>query len=419
VSWHHIVLTATAVLSIATSMVKASEPQTLNEDTLIILGLYYSEGHAYEKSREAFEKLYDMTKEKEYLFREMASSLLGRTHISESIERLKRYDSAHPDILDVKRLLIPLYLTNQQIQEAKNEAEYLLKHSDKAADLDLAANPYLYSGEFKKALSLLQRAYEKSNDEEVLLRMAAIMDEYTGERKRAIQLLETHRRLNVVTSNDIYFKLLGLYVKENDVDGVLEIYQTLYAYDRNDEYLDKIMKAYAFKGDVDGAIAFLEKNKAGQKTLYQLYKSKKYFAKAMKLAQKFYEKEHDPKWLAEIAILTYEQAKDKSDQKMIEKVVKTFDKALAQGVDDSIYLNYYGYTLIDKEIDVKKGMKILQNALDQQPDNMYYLDSLAWGYYKERMCKKAYELMQKVVAHEGLKEPEIAEHWDMIKKCNK
>jgi len=419
VSWHHIVLTATAVLSIATSMVKASEPQTLNEDTLIIMGLYYSEGHAYEKSREVFETLYDMTKEKEYLFREMASALLGRTHISESIERLKRYDKQHPAMLDVKRLLIPLYLTNQQIQEAKSEAEYLLKHSDKAADLDLTANPYLYSGEFKKALSLLQRAYEKSNDEEVLLRMAAIMDEYTGERKRAIQLLETHRRLNVVTSNDIYFKLLGLYVKENDVDGVLEIYQTLYAYDRNDEYLDKIMKAYAFKGDVDGAIAFLEKNKAGQKTLYQLYKSKKYFAKAMKLAQKFYEKEHDPKWLAEIAILTYEQAKDKSDQKMIEKVVKTFDRALAQGVDDSIYLNYYGYTLIDKEIDVKKGMKILQNALDQQPDNMYYLDSLAWGYYKERMCKKAYELMQKVVAHEGLKEPEIAEHWDLIKKCNK
>jgi cytochrome c-type biogenesis protein CcmH/NrfG len=86
-------------------------------------------------------------------------------------------------------------------------------------------------------------------------------------------------------------------------------------------------------------------------------------------------------------------------------------------VDDSIYLNYYGYTLIDKDIDIKKGMKILENALNQQPDNTYYLDSLAWGYYKEGECKKAYELMEKVVAQEGLKEPEIAEHWDAIKKC--
>jgi tetratricopeptide (TPR) repeat protein len=389
----------------------------ISEDELIIRGLLYTEYKAYENSRQVFAKLYDMTGEQEYLFREMASSLLGRTHISESIIRLKQYDKTHPDLLEVKRLLIPLYLTNQQISEAKTEAIYLLERSNKAADLDLASNPYLYSGDFKKALSLLNRAYEKSSNENILLRIATIMDEYTGERKRAIQLLETHRRMNIVTSNDIYFKLLALYVKENDVDGVLSVYQALYENDRDEEYLDKIIKAYAFKGDIDGAIAFLEKNQAALKTLYQLYKGKKAFAKALKLAKEFYKKENDPKWLAEIAILTYEQAKDKNDQKMIEKVVRTFDKALAEGVDDSIYLNYYGYTLIDKDIDVQKGMKILKDALNQQPDNTYYLDSLAWGYYKEGECQKAYELMEKVVAQEGLKEPEIAEHWEAIKKC--
>ena len=416
-SWYRLILAAAAAFTVSIGTVQAKELQMISEDELIMRGLLYTEYRAYENSRQVFGKLYDMTKEKEYLFREMASSLLGRTHISESIARLKIYDKEHPDMLDVKRLLIPLYLTNQQVKEAKDEAAYLIERSDKAGDLDLAANPYLYSGEFKKAVDLLQRAYKKSNNEDVLLRMATIMDEYTGERERAIQLLETHRRLNTVTSNDVYFKLLALYVKENDVDGVLSIYLSLYEHDKSDEYVDKIIKAYAFKGDIDGAIAFLEKNHAGLKTLYQLYKGKKSFDKALKLAQKFYEDEKDPKWLAEIAILTYEQAKDKNDQKMIEKVVKTFDKALAQGVDDSIYLNYYGYTLIDKDIDIKKGMKILENALNQQPDNTYYLDSLAWGYYKEGECKKAYELMEKVVAQEGLKEPEIAEHWDAIKKC--
>ena len=102
---------------------------------------------------------------------------------------------------------------------------------------------------------------------------------------------------------------------------------------------------------------------------------------------------------------------------MIEKVVNYFDKALAGGIDDSIYLNYYGYTLIDKNIDIKKGMKIISDALVQQPDNTYYLDSLAWGHYKEKQCKKAYKMMKKVVDMEGLDEPEIAEHWDAIQKC--
>jgi hypothetical protein len=115
----------------------------ISEDELIIRGLLYTEYKAYENSRQVFAKLYDMTGEQEYLFREMASSLLGRTHISESIIRLKQYDKTHPDLLEVKRLLIPLYLTNQQISEAKTEAIYLLERSNKAADLDLASNPYL------------------------------------------------------------------------------------------------------------------------------------------------------------------------------------------------------------------------------------------------------------------------------------
>jgi tetratricopeptide (TPR) repeat protein len=417
VSWYRLILAVVAAFIVSMGTVQAKELQMISEDELIVRGLLYTEYRSYENSRRVFGELYDMTKEKEYLFREMASSLLGRTHISESIKRLKQFDQTHPDMLDVKRLLIPLYLTNQQVKEAKTEAKYLIERSDKASDLDLAANPYLYSGEFKKVVDLLQRAYEKSNNEDVLLRMVTIMDEYTGQRRRAIQFLETHRRMNVVTSNDVYFKLLALYVKENDVDGVLSTYLALYENDRSEEYLDKIIKAYAFKGDIAGAISFLEKEHAGEKTLYQLYKSKKIFNKALVLAQKFYEKEKDPKWLAEIAILTYEQAKDKNDQKMIEKVVKTFDKAIKLGVDDSIYLNYYGYTLIDKDIDVKKGMQILKDALNQQPDNTYYLDSLAWGYYKEGECQKAYDMMKKVVAQEGLKEPEIAAHWEAIKKC--
>ena len=103
---------------------------------------------------------------------------------------------------------------------------------------------------------------------------------------------------------------------------------------------------------------------------------------------------------------------------MIKEVVAYFEKAIDLGVDDSIYLNYYGYTLINKEIDVKKGIKVIEDALKQQPDNTYYLDSLAWGYYKENRCKEAYEMMKRVVDEEGLNEAEIIEHWDAIqKKC--
>ena len=386
-----------------------------SDDELIIRGLLYDEYKAYENSRQVYASLFDSTQAEAYLFKEATASLMGKTHIYESIKRLKDWNNTHKNT-QVQRLLIPLYLTVNQVNSAKVQAEYLLEHSTSPIDLELASNPFLYSGEFKRALDLLSKVYEAMPREMVLLRIVDIMDEYTGERKRAIQLLETHRRMNV-PSNDVLAKLLVMYSKEKDIDGLLETYKALYEQNKNEQVLSKIIDTYAYKRDTLGAIAFLEKYEVSDDLLYDLYKSKKLFDKALTLANRLYKEDKDTKWIAEKAILTFEKAKDKEDKKMISKVVKYFDEAIALGVDDSIYLNYYGYTLIDKDVDVKKGINIIENALHQQPNNIYYLDSLAWGYYKLHECEKAYKLMKRVVEEEGLKEEEILEHWRAIKQC--
>jgi len=416
VSWNRIVYSFITVLVFGMGIAHAKELNVISEDEMIIRGLLYDEYKAFDLSRAVYGKLYDTTGAKEYLFKEVTSALFGKTHINESIKRLKLWDEKHPGTLEVKRLLIPLYLTAQQLGEAKNEAEQLLERSNKAMDLELASHPFLYSGEFKRALNLLGKVYEKTFSENVLLRMVVIMDEYTNERSKAIQLLETHYRMNAV-SNNVYFKLLTLYAKENNADGLIEIYKILYAQEKDEKYLEKIIQAYAYKQDINAAISFLEKNKAGESILYELYKRKKLFDKAFLLTDRLYAEKKDPKWIAEKAILLFEKSEDKNDKKMINEVIGYFEKAIDLGVDDSIYLNYYGYTLIDKNIDVEKGIKIIEDALKQQPDNTYYLDSLAWGYYKQKACDKAYKMMQKVVEEEGLNEAEIIEHWDAIQKC--
>ena len=123
--------------------------------------------------------------------------------------------------------------------------------------------------------------------------------------------------------------------------------------------------------------------------------------------------------MAEKAIMIFESAKDKNSENVIKNIIVLFEKAIELGNDDSIYLNYYGYTLIEKDIDVPKGIDMIQQALIQQPDNTFYLDSLAWGYYKQKKCKKAYDTMEIVVEEEGLKNNEVREHWRYIKECKK
>ena len=390
----------------------------LTEDELIMRGLLYEEYKSYENSYLVYKKLFDETGAEVYLFKEATSALLAKQYISETINRLKIWDKKYPNKVEVRRLLIPLYLTNRNIKEAKVEAEFLLEESTLPKDLDLASNSFLYAGDFNRALELLSQVYETVPRENVLLRMVEILDEFAGERKKAIQLLETHRRMNI-SSNDVLDKLLVLYQKEKDIQGILDTYKVMYAQDRKDAYLKKIIDAYIYLRDVDGAITFLENDKSEPELLYELYKVKKAFAKAISLLDHLYEKDNNAKWIAEKGVLTFEQSEDKNDKKMIGSVLSYFEKAMALGNDDSIYLNYYGYTLIDKEVDIKKGMKIIADALVQQPDNTYYLDSLAWGYYKKNECEKAYTLMKRVVDEEGLEEPEIVNHWEAIQACNK
>lgn len=391
---------------------------SVSEDELIMQGLLFEEYKAYENAYQVYKKLFDTTGEGIYLFREATSSLLGKKHIKESISRLKAWDKTHPNTLEAKRLLIPLYLTARQVKNAQKEAEYLLEQSSELIDLDLASNSFLYGGNFKRALVLLSKIYETVPNENVLLKMTEVMDEFTGERKKAIQLLETHRRMNI-SSKDVYIKLLLLYQKEKDVDGVIGVYKALYEKEENEQYLMKIIDAYIYKGDISAAISFLEKSNYKGILLYELYKANKDFSKAFTLIDDFYAEDKNPKWFAEKGILTFEDAEDENDTKMIKESLSYFQKAVKLGNDDSIYLNYYGYTLIDKEVDIKKGIQIIENALVQQPNNTYYLDSLAWGYYKIGECDKAYELMKRVVDEEGLKEVEIVEHWNAIKQCKK
>jgi len=415
-SWNRIVLTLLITLSLGTTASYAKELMSISEDELIVRGILADEYKAYESSYQIYKKLFDDTGAEIYLFKEATSALLSRTHIIESIGRLKQWDKQYPNKIEVRRLLIPLYLTARQVKNAKIEAEYLLEQSTNPMDLDLASNSFLYSGDFKRALELLSKIYETVPREEILLRMTAIMDEFTDERIKAIQLLETHRRMNIV-SKDVYARLLLLYQKEQDIDGILDTYKALYTQDDDEQYLEKIIEVYVYKRDIDGAITFLEKDQRRNNILYELYKRKKDFSKALALVDKLYDEDQDSKWIAEKGVLTFEKSEDKNNKEMIKKVISYFEQAFKLGNDDSIYLNYYGYTLIDKEVDIKKGMQIIQDALVQQPDNTYYLDSLAWGYYKERDCAKAYQLMKRVVDEEGLEEPEILEHWNAIQEC--
>ena len=389
----------------------------IHEDTWIVQAIFYEQNNNFKKSNYYYKKLYNKTGKDEYLLKELKTALYSGV-TSGNILKLKEYVATHPKNLVAKRLLLSSYLYEKKYKEAKEVSVLLLSESTEAVDFELSANPYIFTKDYPKAVELLTEAYTRTYNENILLKITTILVNYMGNISEAILRLENHRTAHKC-SEKVCIQLISIYFQQNNISKIIPLYKALYASTKKEEYAEKVIENYLHLKDYDGAIAFLKNEYKNPELLYSLYIESKAFDKADKLSRKLMVETNDPKWYAESAMSLYESSTDKNNKAMLAEVVNRFEIAMKNGIENTIYLNYYGYILIDKEIDVKKGMKIIEKALIEQPDNSYYLDSLAWGNYKLGSCKKALKLMKRVVDIEGLKEEEIRNHWDAIRqKCN-
>ncbi len=387
-----------------------------NEDEWIIKAIFYEEKSDFKRSNEYYKKLYNKTGNDEYLLKELKTALYsGLT--SDNIVKLKEYVRNHPKNLLAKRLLLSSYLYAKQYKEAKEISLLLLAQSTEVRDFELSANSYIFTKDYPKAVELLTKAYNQRYNENILLKITTILVNYMGNISDATHRLENHR-IHHNCSEKVCLQLISIYFQQNNISKIIPLYKALYKSTQKEIYAEKVIEGYLHLKNYDGAIAFLHKEYKNPELLYSLYIESKSFEKADKLSRKLMLETNDPKWYAESAMTLYESSSNKNDKAMLAEVIKRFETAIEKGIENTIYLNYYGYILIDKEIDIKKGMKIIEKALMEQPDNSDYLDSLAWGNYKLGSCKKALKFMKRVIEIEGLKEEEILNHWNTIReKC--
>ena len=102
-----------------------------------------------------------------------------------------------------------------------------------------------------------------------------------------------------------------------------------------------------------------------------------------------------------------------------EQAIATMEKIIAAHPDHDQALNYVGYTLAELGKDLERALVLVQNALKIDPDNGYYLDSLAWVYFKQNKIKLAWEEIKKAVQFTP-DDPTIWEHYgDIARAVNK
>jgi len=88
---------------------------------------------------------------------------------------------------------------------------------------------------------------------------------------------------------------------------------------------------------------------------------------------------------------------------------RDLDKALQLKPDQPEVLNYLGYSWVNRGVKVKDGMAMIQKAVDAQPEEGAFVDSLGWAYYRLSDFKNAVATLERAVSLEA-GDAEINDH---------
>lgn len=383
------------------------------EDNLIFKALDYQQRGDFLNAKKVYFELYDRSQKKVYLS-EVAglSFMIGDSDAMVLImEGIKKY----PQDQNFRRLLVGQYVKEKRFDEAEKEILKLIAEDKSAQHLSIAGNLYLQIKAHELALKYFESAYKVEPTEALLLNIVDLLYRFLNRKDDALSYLETYSAMEGC-GNGVCFKLIEIYGKDRNVKGLIATYKKLYKDNPGEEFAKKIVELLLYTKDTKGAIAFLEKSGRHPDMLVQLYATQKRFAEAYAIADRLYDETKNLDYLGKMAIYEYELHKTKLTPEVIRSISNKFDSVTSL-LRDSVYLNYYGYLLIDHDIDVDKGIFLVQKALELEPNSPYYLDSLAWGLYKQGKCFEANEIMKYFGEH--VYEEEVSAHIEAIKKCLK
>jgi tetratricopeptide (TPR) repeat protein len=153
-------------------------------------------------------------------------------------------------------------------------------------------------------------------------------------------------------------------------------------------------------GKVDPAAAEVKKLLGGKDdretnlALAQIYdKGKKYddMVKALDAAEKLSQtnEEKEGVWFMRGAM--YEK------QKKEEKSEAEFRKVLEIDPGSAATLNYLGFMLADRNVKLNEALQMITKAVDQDPNNGAYLDSLGWVYFRLGRLQEAEDNIRKAL----------------------
>jgi tetratricopeptide (TPR) repeat protein len=378
----------------------------MRNDSGYVYGLYtlarlYQEMKQPEKAIGIFERLTDKVGYDEDILRKMYEIYFKNKEIDKAAGVLEEYLTLDPYNQNLRLQLAALYVKQNKLADAQRIYEELLAINPDDKDIqNEAVKVYFRVNAIDKAFERYGKLIGK--DSLTYLEKVSIGEIY-------YKLISQDR-----TSYDIVKNIFS-YLNEQYPDEWMPYYYLggLDIIDKKDTYKSRFVNAiqladtsrdayiqigftYFQKGDIPEAKSVLskglEKFPSNSQLNYfyglvlqrtgQQQEAISYFEKGLQLSP------------ADINILSTLGLAYNS-QKMYDKSVSAYERALAVDPGNASVLNNYAYNLSERNQNINKALSMAKTAVEKDPNNPSYLDTIGWIYYRLGDYKNAVKYIEK------------------------
>jgi len=364
------------------------------------LGYTYEQQKQYKEAIDAYRHAIEMDRDNLDAIRGLAQNLLNDGQADAALEQYKVIADANPEDAQT-------YVRIAEIYRKQGKYDLALEHLKKAESMvqDSVEVPYniaaIYQaqGRYDEAVPIMRDLLKKSEKAD---------GKYTtGERSNRAVFLE---RLGAIyrdqgsnkAANETFREIIALGGDDNIergyqelIDGWREAKEWQKALEVAKEAVQKLPSPQlkmvlaaqeADTGDADKALKDVRgmlKGDADDREIYvalaQMNTRLRRFSdaeQALDKAEQLSKKQDDREYVWFLRGANYERAKRYAEAE------EQFKKVLASDPQHASTLNYLGYMLADQNMKLDEALGYIKHAVDLDPTNGAYLDSLGWAYFR-------------------------------------
>jgi len=323
----------------------------------------------------------------------------------QALDALKRAENEVQDSLEVPYNIAVIYQAQGRFDDAINELNQLLQKSEKP------------DGSYT--------AGEKNNRSVFLERLGSIYRD-TGRTQQAIDTFRKMLTLGDEPMSRGYQQMVETYRDAKEFSQATAIAQEAANKLPNDRNVKMMLAGQlADSGQPDAGINMaksLLKNDGSSDdrevwlTLANIYSRLRRFPdaeNAIDSAEKLATRQEDKDYVLFMAGSIYER------QKKYDQAEDVFKKVLANDPNNAVALNYLGYMMADRGLHLDEALGYLKRAVQIDPYNGAYLDSIGWAYYKLGNYDLAEENLRKA-SERTANDPTVLDHLgDLYQKTDR